>query len=230
MPTLPDFLVERALKYRPKCFVETHTGGGESVDAMAGKFEHVFTIDSSEERYVKARDANAFRGHVHCYHGMPRTTLYRALSDMGPGLALIWLCFGAEQVRDEIFGVASHCRRDHIIMVDEADDMLGGSVPTIQEVARSLYYINSGYTIELFPRTGRGMLVALLVAERDRLNRAIEALQGPAKRRGRPPKDPLASPAPASAQKRRRKFTAAQRKAQAARMKALWAKRKNEAK
>ena len=33
-------------------------------------------------------------------------------------------------------------------------------------------------------------IVALLVAERDRLNRAIEALQGPTKRRGRPPKNP----------------------------------------
>ena len=32
-------------------------------------------------------------------------------------------------------------------------------------------------------------IVALLIAERDRLNRAIEALQGPAKRRGRPPKN-----------------------------------------
>src|SRR6266481_8486152 len=33
-------------------------------------------------------------------------------------------------------------------------------------------------------------IVSLLVAERDRLSRAIEALQGPTKRRGRPPKNP----------------------------------------
>jgi hypothetical protein len=74
-------------------------------------------------------------------------------------------------------------------------------------------------------------IVALLVAERDRLNRAIEALQGPAKRRGRPPKD--SSPSTIAAlpvKKGRRKFTAAQRKAQAARMKAYWAKRKKEEK
>lgn len=31
-------------------------------------------------------------------------------------------------------------------------------------------------------------IVALLIAERDRLSKAIEALQGPIKRRGRPPK------------------------------------------
>ena len=30
-------------------------------------------------------------------------------------------------------------------------------------------------------------ILALLIAERDKLNRAIEALSGPAKRRGRPP-------------------------------------------
>jgi hypothetical protein len=32
-------------------------------------------------------------------------------------------------------------------------------------------------------------IVALLVAERDKLNAAIEALQGAVKRRGRPPKN-----------------------------------------
>jgi hypothetical protein len=74
-------------------------------------------------------------------------------------------------------------------------------------------------------------VVALLIAERDKLNRAIEALSGPLKRRGRPPKNPLASiaAAPAPAKKKgRRTFTAAQRKAQAAKMKAYWAKRKRE--
>jgi hypothetical protein len=59
-------------------------------------------------------------------------------------------------------------------------------------------------------------ILALLIEERDKLNRAIEALQGPTKRRGRPPKNSLnspASPEPAPpAKKKRRKCTAAQRK------------------
>jgi len=71
-------------------------------------------------------------------------------------------------------------------------------------------------------------IVALLVAERDRLNHAIEVLQGPAKSRGRPPKNPLAAAAPRP-EKGRKRRTAAQRKAQAARMKAYWARRKKEA-
>ena len=66
-------------------------------------------------------------------------------------------------------------------------------------------------------------ILALLVAERDKLNRAIEALQGPAKRRGRPPKNP---DSPAAPRRKRRKFTAAQRKQQAARMRAYWAKKR----
>jgi hypothetical protein len=73
-------------------------------------------------------------------------------------------------------------------------------------------------------------IVALLVAERDRLNRAIEALQGPARRRGRPPKNPLATAAAPPTKKGRRKFTAEQRKAQAARMRAFWAARKKKGK
>jgi hypothetical protein len=80
-------------------------------------------------------------------------------------------------------------------------------------------------------------ILGLIIAERDKLNRAIEALQGPMKRRGRPPKNALATSSPASpepaqpATKKRRTFTTAQRKQQAARMKAFWAaKRKTEAK
>jgi hypothetical protein len=76
-------------------------------------------------------------------------------------------------------------------------------------------------------------IVALLIAERDKLNRAIEVLQGPMKRLGRPPKNALngvtprvAVETPQPAKKQRRKVTAAQRKQQAERMKAYWAAKK----
>jgi len=73
-------------------------------------------------------------------------------------------------------------------------------------------------------------IVALLIAERDKLNRAIEALQGPTKHRGRPPKNPLAAITATVAEpvptKKKRTFTAAQRKEQAKRMKAYWAAKK----
>jgi hypothetical protein len=68
-------------------------------------------------------------------------------------------------------------------------------------------------------------IIALLIAERDKLNRAIEALQGPLKRRGRPPKNPLAAAmAPvATPAKTHKGRSAAARKAQSQRMKAYWA-------
>jgi hypothetical protein len=72
-------------------------------------------------------------------------------------------------------------------------------------------------------------IVSLLLAERDRLTRAIEALQGPAKRRGRPPRAAAAPAAsgPAKAKPRkRRKLTAAEKKAASERMKAFWAARR----
>jgi hypothetical protein len=84
------------------------------------------------------------------------------------------------------------------------------------------------------PRMPTDHIIALLLAERDKLNRAIEALQGPIKRRGRPPKNPTApaAPLPASpAKKRKGGMSAAARKAQSHRMKAYWAaKRKREGK
>src|SRR6266852_3948605 len=84
-------------------------------------------------------------------------------------------------------------------------------------------------------------ILTLLIAERDKLNRAIEALGAPVKRRGRPPKNPssvatvvavpaVAVPAEAPAAPKRKPRTAAQRKAQAERMKAYWAKRRKEEK
>jgi hypothetical protein len=76
-------------------------------------------------------------------------------------------------------------------------------------------------------------IVALLVAEREKINRAIEALEG-SKRRGRPPKSPAIVTAQAAASGpstngRGSRMTAAARKAQSQRMKAYWAKRKKEA-
>jgi hypothetical protein len=73
-------------------------------------------------------------------------------------------------------------------------------------------------------------IVALLVAERDRLNRAIDALQGPVRRRGRPPKNPFAIASPVPKKKRRPKRSAAARKAQSDRMKKYWAARKKQVK
>jgi hypothetical protein len=70
-----------------------------------------------------------------------------------------------------------------------------------------------------------------LIAERDKLNRAIEALQGPARIRERPTHSPAIAPsgsAPARAHKRPR-WTAAKRKAATERAKTAWAKRRKEA-
>jgi hypothetical protein len=73
-------------------------------------------------------------------------------------------------------------------------------------------------------------ILALLIAERDKLNRAIDVLQGPTKRRGRPPKNSLVEAAtaaiPAPAKKDRRVFSAAQREAAAERMRQRWAAKK----
>jgi len=72
-------------------------------------------------------------------------------------------------------------------------------------------------------------IVQLLTAERDRLDRAIRALQGAGKRRGGPATRPAA--APVAKKRRRGRMSAAARKAQAERMRAYWAaKRKQKTK
>jgi hypothetical protein len=68
-------------------------------------------------------------------------------------------------------------------------------------------------------------IIALLIAERDKLNVAIEALQG-TKRRGRPPKNQNERGGSVSSGAPKKVWSAARKKAQAARMKAYWSKRK----
>lgn len=78
-------------------------------------------------------------------------------------------------------------------------------------------------------------IVALLIQEREKVERAIEALQGP-KRRGRPPKNPLLAVTPTTEAvsngigRKGPTFSAAQRKKQSERIKAYWAKRRKAAK
>jgi hypothetical protein len=69
-------------------------------------------------------------------------------------------------------------------------------------------------------------IVQLLITERDRLNRAIDALQSATARRGRPPGS--GSKAAPGRKRGRRGMSAAARKAQSARMKAYWAARRKQ--
>jgi len=73
-------------------------------------------------------------------------------------------------------------------------------------------------------------ILSLLIAERDKLNRAIEALQGPARRRGRPPKNAAIAATPTKPPRQKSAAQIARDKAASARMKAYWAKRKKAAK
>jgi hypothetical protein len=68
-------------------------------------------------------------------------------------------------------------------------------------------------------------IVALLVTERNRLDAAINALQGPTKLRGRPPgkKASASKPSAPAPVARKRKISAAGRKAMAAAAKKRWA-------
>jgi hypothetical protein len=71
-------------------------------------------------------------------------------------------------------------------------------------------------------------IVQLLIAERERLNRAIEALQSATVRRGRPPGSGRKPGRKPGRKAGRRGMSAAARKAQSARMKAYWAQRRKQ--
>jgi hypothetical protein len=70
-------------------------------------------------------------------------------------------------------------------------------------------------------------IVAALIQERDRLSRAIEALQGPIKRRGRPPRA-VEMPGIETGEAPRRKMSAATRRKMKAAQKKRWAAKRAE--
>jgi hypothetical protein len=73
-------------------------------------------------------------------------------------------------------------------------------------------------------------ILSLLIAERDKLSKAIEALGGVTKPVSSSSKS-SAAPAPAKAVRKRKPLSAAQKKAHSERMKAFWAaRRKKQAK
>ena len=70
-------------------------------------------------------------------------------------------------------------------------------------------------------------VLELLIAEREKLNRAIEALSGGG-RRGRPPGRRGRPPGRAAARRERRGMSAEARAAQSRRMRLYWARRRKE--
>jgi hypothetical protein len=66
-------------------------------------------------------------------------------------------------------------------------------------------------------------ILALLIAEHDKLSRAIEALHGSPKRVGRPPKSEVPVVEPNSAAPKKRHVSAAARRKMAAAQKKRWA-------
>lgn len=81
-------------------------------------------------------------------------------------------------------------------------------------------------TASMLPLVVMPDVLALLIEERDRLNRAIEILQRGTKRRGRPPGSKTAAPAAAAKRAGRKKMSAGARKAVSERMKKYWAARR----
>src|SRR5213593_568433 len=72
-------------------------------------------------------------------------------------------------------------------------------------------------------------ILSLLIAERDKLDRAITTLQGPARRRGRPPKARAGMGTAPTGPRRRGGMSRAARLAQSKRMTAFWAARRKTA-
>jgi hypothetical protein len=107
-------------------------------------------------------------------------------------------------------------------------------LPRLPAPSCEISKLTASLSVLRFPPMTTDHIVALLIAERDKINRAIEALQGSVKRRGRSPKSAsLSAVAPATASilsdaneaapRKKRHVSAAARKKMAAAQKKRWA-------
>jgi hypothetical protein len=89
------------------------------------------------------------------------------------------------------------------------------------EAAVSKYCLTTDYDVNIVVTMATEHILSLLIAERNKLSKAIEALGGA-------PKSVASHAAPAKT-KTRKPLTAAQKKAHSERMKAFWAARRKKA-
>ena len=124
-------IVDHALEFELRVFVETGTHKGDTVKAMllSNLFTTIYSVDNNAARAHKAKHRFRSFPHIHCAHSDNSVWIPEVLKQIDEP-ALFWLNAHAahEQVQksgtktlllDEIRAIAAH-RTDHVIIVDGA--------------------------------------------------------------------------------------------------------------
>jgi hypothetical protein len=162
-------LLDYAGQYGCKNFVETGTGGGDTLDAVYPYFEHCYSIELSDELYrdVKVRFANTPT--VELYHGdssdilpmlsiLKGTTLFFLDAHYsGPGTT-----HGPKEtpILAELQSILS-AKFNHVILIDDYKDFVTNpEYPTPDELKKFINNLRPGLSFEIVNKGGGMMLIA----------------------------------------------------------------------
>lgn len=146
--------------YGLETLVETGTYQGTTVAAMVHRFERVYTIEVDHTLWRRAHDRFSKYPHVQVIQGDSADILPAILVRISDR-CLFWLdghFSGAETARgrkdtpivEELAAIRSHCRKDHVVLIDDARLFCGANgYPALDTVTSMLRDINPKYMVRV---------------------------------------------------------------------------------
>ncbi|HVF11950.1 MAG TPA: hypothetical protein VNA87_02580 [Actinomycetota bacterium] len=163
-PVPPPHIVKRmavrryARRYRLGALVETGTFMGQMILGTSRRFRRVYSIELDSDLAARATEMFSYHSNVQVLQGDSGERVAEVLSQLD-GPALFWLdAHYSEGVtalgRDEtpILRELAHILedpRDHVLLVDDARDFVGGAYPSMDELQKFVEERRPGYRVEV---------------------------------------------------------------------------------
>jgi hypothetical protein len=154
------WLASFGYQYSIKTLVETGTYQGTTILALLDKFETIYTIELSQTLWNQAVEKLNKYNHIHVINGDSSKELRSVLNKISDR-CLFWLdghfsggntARGAKDspIIEELETIRQHCRRDHIILIDDARCFNGSDgYPTLSDMKIMLHRINPNYIVKV---------------------------------------------------------------------------------
>jgi hypothetical protein len=152
-------MVDQAGSCRAEIFVETGTGEGEMVAAMAARFRRVVSIELDPRLAELARQRFRHLAHVEVFEGDSEKLLPAVLADIAEP-CLFWLdahatSFGARGPRvtpilGELAAIFAHPVTGHTVLIDDARLFaVGGGYPSLAELRAVVKAARDDWSLEV---------------------------------------------------------------------------------
>jgi len=147
-------------EHKLKTFIETGTHMGDMVSAIRKNFREIYSIELDKSLWKRASKKFLSFSNVHIIHGSSDLVLRNFLPHIKQQ-CLFWLDAHysggitakgnlACPVVGELEAIQDHFIKNHVIMIDDADDFIGkNDYPTLDEVQAILKRINPEYKVEV---------------------------------------------------------------------------------